>query len=196
MKITILKTQQKKNNEQKLIQTDKSITPKKLKEDNFSHKDGSLNKIKDNKSTSLKNINNKEIKIRDFRHFVEMFFVNREGLIHSKLYNDVSLVSFKEGELTLNIGNIPDLNFLRTVAKLISKWTGRIWQVHSSSSNLGKSLYEEDIINQQKEIENMKNNPDIKKILEEFPKSKIHAITELSEANNSEPVLNLKIEKK
>ncbi len=185
----------KKNNEQKLIQTDKSITPKKLKEDNFSHKDGGLNKIKDNKSTSLKNINNKEIRIRDFRHFVEMFFVNREGLIHSKLYNDVSLVSFKEGELTLNIGNIPDLNFLRTVAKLISKWTGRIWQVHSSSSNLGKSLYEEDIINQQKEIENMKNNPDIKKILEEFPKSKIHAITELSEANNSEPVLNLKIEK-
>ena len=41
---------------------------------------------------------------------------------------------------------------------------GRIWQVHSSTSNLGKSLHDEDIINQQKEIEIMKNHPEVKKI--------------------------------
>ena len=128
--------------------------------------------------------------VQDFRHFVDMFFKNREGLLHTKLYNDVLLVSFKEGEVTLNTSKINDTGFNRTVAKLISKWTGRIWQIHSSSSNLGKSLNDEDIINQQKEIEIMKNHPEVKKILKEFPESKIHAITELGEINDDETDIN------
>ena len=128
--------------------------------------------------------------VQDFRHFVDMFFKNREGLLHTKLYNDVKLVSFKEGEVTLNTSKINDTAFNRTVAKLISKWTGRIWQIHSSTSNLGKSLHDEDIINQQKEIEIMKNHPEVKKILKEFPESKIHAITELGEINDDEVDIN------
>ena len=128
--------------------------------------------------------------VQDFRHFVDMFFKNREGLLHTKLYNDVQLVSFKEGEVTLNTSKINDTGFNRTVAKLISKWTGRIWQIHSSTSNLGKSLHDEDIINQQKEIEIMKNHPEVKKILNEFPESKIHAITELGEINDDEADIN------
>ncbi len=128
--------------------------------------------------------------VQDFRHFVDMFFKNREGLLHTKLYNDVKLVSFKEGEVTLNTSKINDTAFNRTVAKLISKWTGRIWQIHSSTSNLGKSLHDEDIINQQKEIEIMKNHPEVKKILKEFPESKIHAITELGEINDDETDIN------
>ena len=119
-----------------------------------------------------------------------MFFKHREGLLHTKLYNDVKLVSFKEGEVTLNTSKINDTGFNRTVAKLISKWTGRIWQVHASTSNLGKSLHDEDIINQQKEIEIMKNHPEVKKILKEFPESKIHAITELGEINDDETDIN------
>ena len=129
--------------------------------------------------------------VQDFRHFVDMFFKNREGLLHTKLYNDVQLVSFKEGEVTLNTSKINDTGFNRTVAKLISKWTGRIWQINSSSSNLGKSLNDEDIINQQKEIEIMKNHPEVKKILKEFPESKIHAITELGEINDDNTDINL-----
>ena len=77
-----------------------------------------------------------------------------------------------------------------SVAKLISKWTGRIWQIHSSTSNLGKSLHDEDIINQQKEIEIMKNHPEVKKILKEFPESKIHAITDLGEINDDKTEIN------
>ena len=111
----------------------------------------------DTNSNENKNkINNNYLEVINFRQFVELFFKNREGLLHTKLYNDVQLVSFKEGEVTINTSKINDTGFNRTVAKLISKWTGRIWQVHSSTSNLGKSLHDEDIINQQKEIEIMK----------------------------------------
>ena len=144
----------------------------------------------ENKKEILPKENVDIMHVQDFRHFVDMFFKNREGLLHTKLYNDVQLVSFKEGEVTLNTSKINDTGFNRTVAKLISKWTGRIWQIHSSSSNLGKSLNDEDIINQQKEIEIMKNHPEVKKILKEFPESKIHAITELGEINDDEVDIN------
>ncbi len=148
-----------------------------------------LNFNKNKKEISPKeNVN--IVHVQNFRHFVDMFFKNREGLLHTKLYNDVQLVSFKEGEVTLNTSKINDTGFNRTVAKLISKWTGRIWQIHSSTSNLGKSLHDEDIINQQKEIEIMKNHPEVKKILKEFPESKIHAITELGEINDNDADIN------
>ena len=74
-------------------------------------------------------------------------------------------------------------------------WTGRIWQVNSSSSNLGKSLKDEDIINQQKEIELMKNNNQVKKIIKEFPESRIHSIEELTDVNKNEEIITSNIKK-
>ena len=163
---------------------------KNLELQNESNESNKVLNFNENKKEILpkENVNIKHV--QDFRHFVDMFFKNREGLLHTKLYNDVQLVSFKEGEVTLNTSKINDTAFNRTVAKLISKWTGRIWQIHSSTSNLGKSLHDEDIINQQKEIEIMKNHPEVKKILKEFPESKIHAITELGEINDDETDIN------
>ena len=134
-------------------------------------------------------------KIDSYRQFVEMFFINREGMIHSKLYNEVKLVSFKEGEVHINTSNISDKYFTKNIAKLISKWTGRIWQINNSTSNLGKSLYDEDIINQQKEIELMKSNISVRKILTAFPKTKIHSISDLTEANSNDEIIQIKIKK-
>jgi len=117
--------------------------------------------------------------INSYRDFVELFYQKKEGVLHSKLYNNAKLISFKIGELSLNSNSINDPHFNRTIAKLISKWTGRIWQIHSSTSNLGKSLHEEDLVNQQKEIEEMKNHPEMMQLLEAFPKAEIHSITEI-----------------
>ena len=154
-----------------------------------------IKKVKLDINNNVKNTNYKLIS--DYRQFVEMFFKNREAILHTKLYNEVTLISFTEGEVTLNTDKITDKSFNRTVAKLISTWTGRIWIVNSSSSNLGKSLHEEDIINQQKDIELMKNNTKVNQILKEFPDSKIHSITELTDANIKEEVsyTNIKKEK-
>ena len=140
-----------------------------------------------------KNVN--YLEMQNFRQFVDMFYKNREGILHTKLYNEVTLINFKDGEVILNTEKISDKSFNKNVAKLISTWTGRIWQINSSTSNLGKSLYEEDIINQQKEIELMKNNIEVKKILKEFPESSIHSITELTDVNTNEEITNLNIKK-
>ena len=101
--------------------------------------------------------------------------------MHTQLYNSVKLISFKEGEVVINTSLIRDQHFNRNVAKLISKWTGRIWQIHSSDSNIGSSLSEEDVIDQQNEIKTMKNHPEVKKILEALPGLSIHSITDITD---------------
>jgi len=147
----------------------------------FNLSDNNINIVKSN---SLKPVNS-------YRNFVDFFYKRKEGMLHTQLYNNVKLISFKEGELTLNTSSIKNPHFNRNVAKLISKWTGRIWQIHSSTSNVGKSLYEEDLINQQKEIEKMKNHPEINKILEYFPGVRIHSITDITETTDEEDLISI-----
>jgi len=138
------------------------------------------NDIKEQKYINLKKINKKNsIEIKSFRNFVDLFYQKKEALIHTNLYNNVKLISFKEGELVINDKLLKDTHFPRTIAKLISKWTGRIWKISSSDSNIGSTLYEEDILKQKKEIEVMKNDKQIKELLKKFPDVKIHSITDI-----------------
>ena len=136
--------------------------------------------------------------MNSFRQLVDLFYQKKEGMLHTYLYNDVKLVSFKEGEIIINNDSIKDPQFPRTIAKFISKWTGRIWQVTTSSSNIGKTLYEEDLLKQQKEIETMKNDFEISKILEKYTDVKIHSITDISETSDEKKtyIINKKIKEK
>ena len=83
--------------------------------------------------------------------------------------------------IVINSEAITDPHFSRTIAKFISKWTGRIWQVSMSKSNIAKTLHEEDLLNQQKQIEIMKNDVQIQQILNKYPSAKIHSITDIDE---------------
>ena len=162
-----------KNIEQTKLETSDNIEKKKI------DIDSDANNV--DLPVKKENINSSAIQVSNFRQFVDYFYMKREALLHAQLYNSVKLISFKEGEVTLNTSSLRDPHFNRNVAKLISKWTGRIWQIHSSDSNIGSSLSEEDVVNQQKEIKVMKNHPEIKKILEALPGLSIHSITDITD---------------
>ncbi len=182
-----------KNFEKKLTENsvEKIEEPTKSKDD---HGGKNLYNSKENTINSNTNAPN-TISVKSFREFVNFFYSNREGLLHSYLYNEVKLISFKEGEVVINTNNISDPKFSRTIGRLISKWTGRIWQIIVSNSNIGQTLYEEDLINQQKQIELMKNESEIKLILDMYPNAKIHSITPIEEIVD-EQTLNKNLNKK
>ena len=115
---------------------------------------------------------------------MELFYQKREGILHTHLYNSVKLISFKEGEVVINVEKNLDLNFSRTIAKYISKWTGRIWSISNSDSNIGQTLQEEDIIYKQKEIEIMKKDMKVQEILKKFEGVSIHSITKIEETSD------------
>ena len=149
--------------------------------------------LKENKIINYSNENNEITdedtniivkKIASFGEFVELFHQYREGLLFTKLYHKVRLISFEEGKIIINIDSIKEPDFLRIISKLALKWTGRIWNITSSSSKIGNTLEEQEIINHKKKIEETKKDPEIKKILELFPCSSIHYIEEMNLKND------------
>ncbi|MDC0217207.1 DNA polymerase III subunit gamma/tau, partial [Pelagibacteraceae bacterium] len=138
----------KKNSPKKIDQTKLETSDNKVKKKIDIESNPNIIDLPIKKETE----NTTAIQISNFRQFVDYFYMKREALLHTQLYNSVKLISFKEGEVTINTSSLRDPHFNRNVAKLISTWTGRIWQIHSSDSNLGSSLSEEDVVNQQNEI--------------------------------------------
>ena len=138
----------------------------------------------DNKE--INEMTSQTISIKSFREFVDLFYKKREGVLHAHLYNSAKLILFKEGEITLNTEDISDTNFTRIVSRYISKWTGRIWTISNSNSNIGNTLLEEDIIKQKEEIEIMKKDQDVKEIMNKFSGISIHSITSIKETSEEE----------
>ena len=149
------------------------------------------NKTEDKKE-QVEDLSTHVFPIKSFRQFVDLFYQKREGILYTHLYNSIKLISFKEGEIVINAEKISDPNFPRILARFISKWTGRIWTISTSNSNIGETLKEEDIINQQKEIEIMKNDPKVKEILNKFPGISIHSITPIGATVEEEELVEQK----
>ena len=149
-----------------------------------------INKLFVDESSEIEKSNKSSsgnISIKSFRNFVDLFYQKKEAMLHTYLYNNTKLISFEEGKITVNIEKISDPHFSRTVAKLISKWTDRIWQITISDSNIGKTLYEEDLIIQQKEIEKMNKDLEVRDILTKYPGTKIHSISKIELISDDNP---------
>ena len=186
------KIENKKNND-----TDKAVIEKDATTSIKNNSTKSIELDNEKLSKNLPETSDKSIiNISSYREFVDLFYIKKEGMIHSNLYNKVKLISFKEGEVILNTDSIIDKHFNRTVGKNISKWTGRIWQIHSSNSNIGKSLFEEDLLKQQEEIKEMQNNSEVRQILEVFPGTTIHSISDINEINDENKIENINKNKK
>ena len=177
-----------------------NVDEKKISSDSYESTKKLINNQKEN--TSDISTNNKpqndligNMNVKSFRNFVDLFYQKREGMLHTYLYNNAKIISFKEGEVIINSSSVTDPHFTRTIAKLVSKWTGRIWQVSSSSSNIGQTLYEADLVEQRKEIDNMKSDSEIKNILDIFPGINIHSITNIAETTK-ENILNNRLNQK
>ncbi|MBI28294.1 MAG: DNA polymerase III subunit tau [Alphaproteobacteria bacterium MarineAlpha5_Bin11] len=125
-------------------------------------------------------------KINSFRELVELFYKYREGILYTQMYNDVKLIGFEEGKIVININDINNKNFARSITKLISMWTGRIWTVNLSDSTTGKTLAEEDLIEKEKNLKLIEKDIDIKKILSTFPGSRIHSVSTSEDSKNKE----------
>ena len=149
-----------------------------------------INKLFVDESSEIEKSNKSSsgnISIKSFRNFVDLFYQKKEAMLHTYLYNNTKLISFEEGKITVNIEKISDPHFSRTVAKLVSKWTDRIWQITISDSNIGKTLYEEDLIIQQKEIEKMNKDLEVRDILTKYPGTKIHSISKIELISDDNP---------
>tara|TARA_Y100000590_G_C15719075_1_gene1012890 strand:+ start:885 stop:2594 length:1710 start_codon:yes stop_codon:yes gene_type:complete len=173
----------------KKIEKKESVTENKLHTDLNKQSNNENEKVLNNLSSdsnekSKEFVNNVKKNIKTFRELVELFSYYREVMLYTKLYNEVKVIKFEEGKLTLSIDKLNDQILVKKITKLISKWTGRIWTISLSDGKTGKTLAEEDIILKENKLESIKKYPDVKKILESFPDATIHSVESDSELSN------------
>ena len=109
----------------------------------------------------------------NFLEVVELFNKNRELLLYTQLKNDVRLVAFEDGKLTLNISpNLPR-DFAGKVAELLTKWTGSPWKIMVSNAEGEKSLAEQEATKKQENMAEISNHPLVSSILTQFAGAKL-----------------------
>lgn len=94
-------------------------------------------------------------------------------MLYSWLENEVGLVEFEQGKITLNISSTVPPDFTKRVSFMLEKWTGLPWKIITSEELGNVSLSEQKNLAKEKEKDDISKIPEIKKILDSFPGAKI-----------------------
>jgi DNA polymerase-3 subunit gamma/tau len=128
-------------------------------------------------TSSALSLNNSEIdQMQKFREFVTLFRENHELIIYHSLYNDVFLVSYKEGELVFRQKPGVNHNLANQVAKLATEYTDINWKVRIVATGGEKTLSELDYISNEADNENVVQNELVQNVLNSFEGAKVKEI--------------------
>ncbi len=98
---------------------------------------------------------------------------SKKALIEYSIKNDVSIKSFENGKIAMNISANLHQDFIINLHKLLNEVTGKKWEIEVVRGELGETIAdkEKNIVEATKR--NVAEYPLVKKILEEFKGSKI-----------------------
>ena len=105
---------------------------------------------------------------------------NREKEIELKydLERNVKLVSFNKGKIDISFNEKLNKNFIKNLSEKLLSWTGERWIISLSKNNEAKSVYEKNLEDKDKMIEEFKKSKVAQNIQKAFPDAKLVDITE------------------
>ena len=105
---------------------------------------------------------------------------NKEKEIELKydLERNVKLVSFNKGKIDISFNEKLNKNFIKNLTEKLLQWTGERWIISLSKNVEAKSIYEKNLENQNKAIEEFKKSKIAKDLETAFPDAKLTEIKE------------------
>ena len=105
---------------------------------------------------------------------------NKEKEIELKydLERNVKLVSFNKGKIDISFNEKLNKNFIKNLTEKLLQWTGERWIISLSKNVEAKSIYEKNLENQNKTIEEFKKSKIAKDLETAFPDAKLTEIKE------------------
>ena len=67
-----------------------------------------------------------------FEDMVGLFSANSEPLLHAYLVNNVHMVKYEIGKISIRVSDGPPRDFLQNLSRRLNEWTGRAWFVEAS----------------------------------------------------------------
>jgi DNA polymerase III subunit gamma/tau len=111
--------------------------------------------------------------VHSFSDAVALFEKHREALIFTQLRENVRLVEFAPGQITLKLtANLPR-EFTTRVADALSRWTGQSWKIMLSDAQGEPSLYEQENQRKGRQLQEAAAHPLVSSVLEAFPGAKV-----------------------
>ena len=173
------------NNESKQVSSD-TLIGKKIDDqpvDNIPNQiKNQLKNINQIKTNPIKNLSKEnqstKIEIKSFQDLISL--ANREKEIELKydLERNVKLVSFNKGKIDISFNEKLNKNFIKNLSEKLLSWTGERWIISLSKNNEAKSVYEKNLEDKDKMIEEFKKSKVAQNIQKAFPDAKLVDITE------------------
>ena len=129
------------------------------------------------KKVSSQNLKSK-IEIKSFQDLINIADNEREIELKYDLERNVKLVSFNKGKIDISFNEKLNKNFIKNLSEKLLKWTGERWIISLSKNVEAKSIYEKNLENQNKTIEEFKKSKIAKDLETAFPDAKLTEIKE------------------
>ena len=134
------------------------------------------------KTSPIKKINEKneksKIKITSFQDLIDQSNKEKEIELKYDLERNVKLVSFNKGKIDISFNEKLNKNFIKNLTEKLLQWTGERWIISLSKNVEAKSIYEKNLENQNKAIEEFKKSKIAKDLETAFPDAKHTEIKE------------------
>ena len=134
------------------------------------------------KTSPIKKINEKneksKIKISSFQDLIDQSNKEKEIELKYDLERNVKLVSFNKGKIDISFNEKLNKNFIKNLTEKLFQWTGERWIISLSKNLEAKSIYEKNLDNQNKTIEEFKKSKIAKDLETAFPDAKLTEIKE------------------
>lgn len=109
-------------------------------------------------------------KVEDLLTYLEQ---SKKALIEYTIKNDVSINSFENGKISMNISSNIHQDFIMNLHKLLTDVTGKKWEIDVIKGSLGETIADKEKSVVEASKKNVAEYPLVKKILEEFKGAKI-----------------------
>ena len=116
--------------------------------------------------------------VNTFEDLVEIFKIKGELLLHAQLLSCVHLISFEKGKLEISISGNTNNNIAKDISKFLKNWTGEDWVISIVDDQGTETLDHKNERKAQEEIENIKNTPEMQKVLKAFPNAELKSVND------------------
>ena len=106
---------------------------------------------------------------KTFEEMVALFSINGEPLLHAYLVNNVHIVKYEIGKISLRVSEEGPRDLAKHISRCLNDWTGKAWFIEASQEDGEPTLQEKKEVSAAASYEAAIAHPLVQKTLETFP---------------------------